>query len=260
MFNLRFAKDYLRHWLKAKTRHGVHSPFVYRLVDKIIYDFSAKTVYDEIEFARKQLLNDGRMITVADPGAGAHVNNRRKKISDIANNALKPPRLAQLLYRLTNDLQPDAIVELGTFLGVTTLYLQKAAPKAEIYTLEACPQMAEIAEDIFIRTNTRDLKLITGNFATTFPNIIGKLGKLDLVYINENQQKEATLKYFEWCLPRVHERTLLIFDDIYRNEGTKEAWTEIKAHPKVTVTIDLFWIGLVYFKKGQARENFLIRF
>jgi len=260
MYSLRFAKDYLWHRLNAKTRHGLHSPFVYRLADKIIYDFNAKTVYDEIESMRKQLLNDSRMITVTDTCAGSHVNiYRKKKISNIAKHALKPPRLAQLLYRLTNDLQPDSIVELGTCLGVTTLYLQKAAPEAKVYTLEACPQMAEIAREIFTQAHADGVELITGNFDDTFPDIISKLDKLDLVYIQNSHQKEAILSYFEWCLPKVHEDTLLIFDDIYRSDGMKEAWTEIKAHPKVTVTIDLFWSGLVYFKKGQAKEDFLVK-
>src|SRR5476651_1851461 len=127
MFNVRFAKDYLWHRLKAKTRHDLHSPFVYRLADKTIYDFDAKTVYDEVESIRRGLLNDNRIITVTDLGAGSHLNSSRtKKISDIARNALKPRKLAQLLYRLTSDLQPRTIIELGTCLGITTLYLQKA--------------------------------------------------------------------------------------------------------------------------------------
>ena len=79
MFNLRFAKDYLLYRLKAKTRHGTHSPFVYRLVDKVIYDFSAKKVYPEVEKIREGLLTDDRMITITDLGAGSHVNNDRQK-------------------------------------------------------------------------------------------------------------------------------------------------------------------------------------
>ncbi len=89
MFNLRFATDYVLHRLKAKNRHGVHSPFVYRLIDNVIYDFRAKKVYAEVENIRNGLINDTRIITVTDLGAGSHVNNnRQKKISDIARNAL----------------------------------------------------------------------------------------------------------------------------------------------------------------------------
>lgn len=260
MFNLRFAKDYLLYRLRAKNRHGLHSPFIYRLVDKIIYDFHAKKLYTEVENIRAGLLNDNRIINVTDLGAGSHVNNdRKKRVGDIAKNALKPPRLAQLLYRLVEDLKPDNIIELGTCLGTTTIYLQKAAPNAKVYTLEGCPETAGIAKESFKKAGLNDVELITGNFDNTLPGVINKLDKLDFVFVDGNHQKKATLKYFEWCLPKVHENTLLIFDDIYWSEGMKEAWAQIKAHPQVTATVDLFWIGLVFFKPGQAKEDFMIR-
>jgi len=260
MFNLRFAKDFFLHRLNAKTRHGLHSPFVYRLVDTVIYDKTDKKVYIEVEAIRKNLLADDQTITVLDLGAGSHVNNnRQKKISDIAAHALKPPKLAQLLYRITADLQPKNIIELGTCLGVTTIYLQKAAPEAKVCTLEGSPETAAIAKEEFNKAGLNNIGLITGNFDDTLPGIINSLDKLDLMFVDGNHQKDATLKYFEWCLPKVHENTLLIFDDIYWSEGMKEAWEQIKAHPQVTVTVDLFWIGLVYFRTGQVKEDFLVR-
>ncbi|MGZ3832089.1 MAG: O-methyltransferase [Mucilaginibacter sp.] len=260
MLNFRFAKDYLLHRLRGKNRHGLHSPFVYRLVDEVIYDFEYKDIYKEVESVRTQLLSDNQVITVTDLGAGSLVNNnRKKKISDIARNALKPPKLAQLIYRLVNDQKPENIIELGTCLGTTSLYLRNAASDAELYTLEGCPETAGIAAEVFKKAGVGNIKQVTGNFDDTLPGVIKGLDQLDFVFVDGNHQKQATLKYFEWCLPKVHENTLLIFDDIYWSEGMKEAWEIIKAHPKVTVTIDLFWIGLVYFKKGQVKEDFLIR-
>jgi len=260
MFNIRFAKDFIWHRLRAKTRHGVHSPFVYRLVDKVFYDATPKNVYTEVENIRKTLLADDCEITIIDLGAGSHVNNnRQKKISDIAAHALKPPKLAQLLYRIAADLQPKNIIELGTCLGVTTIYLQKAAPNAKVYTLEGSPQTAEVAKEEFSKAGLNDIELVTGNFDDTLPGIIDKLDKVDFVFVDGNHQKEATLRYFEWCLPKVYEDTLLIFDDIYWSEGMKEAWAQIKTHPQVMVTVDLFWIGLVFFKKGRMKEDFLIK-
>ncbi len=261
MLNFRFAKDYLLHRLRGKSRHGLHSPFVYRLVDEVIYDFHVKKVYDQIENIRAKLLSDNQMITVTDLGAGSLVNNnRQKKVSDIAHNALKPPKLAQLLYRLVDDLKPRNMIELGTCLGITSLYLKNAAPDARLFTLEGCPQTAGIATSVFKKANINDIKQITGNFDDTLPDVINGLGQLDFVFVDGNHQKDATLNYFEWCLPKVHENTLLIFDDIYWSEGMKEAWNMIKSHPQVTVTVDLFWIGLVYFKSGQVKEDFLVRF
>jgi predicted O-methyltransferase YrrM len=260
MFNLRFAKDYLFHRLKAKNRHGVHSPFVYRLIDNVIYDFDFKKVYTDVENLRGKLFNDTRIITITDLGAGSHVNNnRQKKTSDIARNALKPPKLAQLLYRLVADLKPRNIIELGTCLGITTLYLQKAAPKAKVYTLEGCPETAKIAKETFKKGEITAVETVVGNFDDTLPGVIKDLDQLDFVFVDGNHQKDATLKYFEWCLPKVHENTMLVFDDIYWSAGMKEAWEQIKAHPQVTVAIDLFWIGLVFFKPGQVKEDFLIK-
>jgi predicted O-methyltransferase YrrM len=260
MFNLRFAKDYLLYRLKAKTRHGLHSPFVYRLVDTVIYDYRAKKVYAEIENIREGLLNDNRVITVNDPGAQSHViNDRRRKISAIAKNVLETPKVAQLLYRLAEYIQPANIIELGTCLGITTLYLQKAAPDTKVYTLESSPETAKIARKSFAKEGLNSIELITGNFDNTLPGVIDELDKMDFVFVDGNHRKDATLKYFEWCLPKVHDNTLLIFDDIYRSEGMKEAWAQIKAHPQVTVTVDLFWIGLVFFRKGKVKEDFLIR-
>ena len=260
MLNLRFATDYVLHRLKAKNRHGVHSPFVYRLIDNVIYDFRTKKVYTEVEDIRNGLINDTRIITVTDLGAGSHVNNnRQKKIGDIARNALKPPKLAQLLHRLVADLRPRNIIELGTCLGTTTLYLQNAAPGAKVYTLEGCPETAGIAKETFKKGAVNNIEPTVGNFDDTLPGIIDSLPQVDFVFVDGNHQKDATLKYFEWCLPKVHENTMLIFDDIYWSQGMKEAWAQIKAHPQVTVTIDLFWIGLVFFKPGQAKEDFLVR-
>ncbi|WP_426669072.1 O-methyltransferase [Mucilaginibacter sp. McL0603] len=260
MLNFRFAKDYLLHRIRGKSRHGLHSPFVYRLVDEVIYDYKYKDIYNEIESIRTGLLSDNQVITVTDLGAGSHVNNnKQKKISDIARNALKPPKLAQLLYRLVQDLQSRNIIELGTCLGTTSLYLQNAAPNAQLFTLEGCPETAGVAKDVFDKADINSIKQVIGNFDDTLPGVIDGLDQLDFVFVDGNHQKDATLKYFEWCLPKVHENTLLIFDDIYWSEGMKEAWEIIKANPQVTVTVDLFWIGLVYFKRGQVKEDFLIK-
>ena len=192
MFNLRVAKDYLLYRLKAKTRHGTHSPFVYRLVDKVIYDFSEKKVYNELI-----------------------------KLNATAVSNPRSTKLNQLIYRLATDCQSITIIALGEPLGITSQYLLKALPEA---------------------------KICSENFTD----------KPDIVFINTNNGEKA-LSYFEQYIPKVDTGTLLIIDGIYASKGIKEAWAQIKAHPKVTVTIDLFWVGLVYFKKDQAKEDFVIK-
>ncbi len=261
VMNMSFFIDYLKHYITAKTRHGTHSPFVYKLIDQVIYDFNFKSDYNCIEVIRKKLYGDGRTIQITDLGAGSQINkNRTKKVRDIAKNTLKSPRLAQLLYRLVKNQQPSNILELGTCLGLTTGYFALACPDAKVITIEGCPQTAQIAAENFKALELRAIDLHVGNFDELLPPLLATQEKVDFVYIDGNHRKDATLNYFHWCLPKVNENSLLVFDDIYWSKGMKEAWEEIKVHPQVMVTIDLFWIGLVFFKKNQAKEHFKIKF
>jgi len=255
-----FIKDYLLHRLTAKTRHGTHSPFVYKLADEVIYNKRQFAQYNIIEAQRKKLLQNDTMIQVTDLGAGSHLNkDRTKKVKEIAKNALKSPALAQLIHRLAKFSNPKSIIELGTCLGITSAYLSTAAPEASVITIEGCQQTAAVAKQNFEDLKLNNIRLEVGNFDHILPGILAEQQQLDFVYIDGNHRKDATLNYFNWCLPKVHENTMLIFDDIYWSAGMKEAWSAIKAHPQVTVTIDLFWIGLVFFKKGQAREDFKLK-
>lgn len=256
----RFLVDYLFHLGTSKTRHGVHSPFVYQLVEDVIYDYSPKEYELPIEDLRKSLTKDNRVIELLDLGAGSLVNKgREKRVGDIAKNALKPPRVAKLLARLAAYSQAQTIIELGTCLGVTSSYLAKATG-AKLITVEGCPQTAGIARENFKKLALESIDLRVGNFDDLLPQILEEQDKIDFLFVDGNHRKEATLNYFNACLPKVHEGTLLIFDDIYWSKGMKEAWAQIKSHPKVSVTVDLFYVGLVFFKRDQHKEDFKIRF
>ncbi|MGI4749541.1 MAG: O-methyltransferase [Janthinobacterium lividum] len=261
MFNWRFASDYIRHYFTAKNRHGIHSPFVYELIDNVIYDFGAKTEYLPIEQIRQQLLQSKTKVTVVDLGAGSHINkNHIKEVRQIAKSALKPARLAQLIFRLVEHLKPKNLIELGTCLGVTSLYLHFANPSAQLITIEGCQEIADVATKNFQISEAKNINLQVGNFDTVLPGLLEKVSQIDFVFIDGNHTEEATLRYFNWILPKAYDKTVIIFDDIYWSEGMKSAWRTIKSHPEVSVTVDLFWIGLVFFKKDQVKEDFKVRF
>ena len=261
MFNKTLIFNYVTHQFNAKTRHGVHSPFVYNLVDKVIYDFKDKPEYLEIENLRKNLLNDDRTITITDLGAGSLVNNnKQKKVKDLAKNALKSKKLAQLLYRLAKEFNPKTAVELGSCLGVTSAYFGKAIPDGKVVTMEGCPQTAALAKENMSLLAINNTEVVVGNFDINFPEFVQSQEKIDFVFIDGNHRKQATLDYFKLCLPKIHKNSVLIFDDIYWSKGMKQAWKEIKNHSKVTLTIDLFWIGLVFFRTDRVKEHFKIKF
>lgn len=261
MFNVQLAKAFIKHRIVANTRHGIHSPFVYKLIDEVIYDFNPQNEYTAIEQLREKLLKDETAITITDLGAGSHVNNnKQKKVREIAKNALKPASLAKLIYRLVKEFKPRNIVELGTCLGITTSYMATAAPKATLTTIEGCPETAAVARKNISSLGLNNVEVQIGNFDTLFPEVLNTLETLDFLFIDGNHRKQATIDYFQQALSKINEDSVIIFDDIYWSKGMEEAWEEIKQHEAVTVSVDLFWIGLVFLRKGQAKEHFKVRF
>lgn len=273
MSNLSHALDYFRYRAKAKTKYDIHSPFVFDLVTKVIHDKRPRPAYAEIEKLRGELLKDETIIHIKDLGAGSQKNNSsQRKVKEICRNAAKNKKYAQLLYRLAEHFQPSLIIELGTSLGISTLYLAKAVPFATVITLEGCPETAAIAKKNFDKSGHGNIELVVDNFDQSLPQIltnhkqqttnpvVSPAEPNKLFFLDGNHRKEPTLRYFEQCLSVSNNESIFIFDDIHWSGEMEKAWHTIKKHPSVTVTIDLFQLGIVFLRKEQAKEDFVIRF
>lgn len=255
--------SYIRHLFRAGNEHSVHSPFVFQLYRDVIRGNSGDPAdFRELKNLRKELRSSDTEIEVLDLGAGSRINkSRKRRISQIAGNAEKPEKFGKLFYRLCRHFKPAHVVELGTSLGLTTLYFSKALPEGHIYTFEGCPATSGIAAGNFRKTGAGNIDIVTGNIDETLKATLeADRTPLDMVYFDANHRYEPTVRYFRECLPFAHPGSVFIFDDIYWSEEMTAAWEEIKASPEVTVTIDLFWIGLVFFRREQAKEDFILRF
>ncbi|MFV7236304.1 O-methyltransferase [Flavobacterium sp. ZB4R12] len=266
-------KSYLQFLWHSKNEHAVHSPFVFTLLTKCFYDKKSKPEYAVLKNYRNSLLENNNTIEVTDFGAGSKVfKSNKRAISKIAKTAGISPKRAQLLFRITNYLQPDpsdseqakqSILEIGTSLGLATSALSLGNLKAKIITLEGCPETAKIAQLQFQKFNCNNVESIITAFNSYLENGNSSLNTVtehfSLIYFDGNHSKKATLEYFELLLPTTINETVWIFDDIHWSPEMEEAWEIIKKHPKVTVTIDTFQWGLVFFRREQEKEHFVIR-
>ncbi len=251
---------YTKYLLNSKTLHGTHSPFVYSFLEDVVYQKLKYGEFENIEKRRLDLINDTRSIIIKDFGAGSEKNDgKSKRISKIALSSLKPAKYAELYFRIIKWQQPANIIEIGTSLGITTSYLASATTN-EVISMEGCPNTLIIAKETFKTLGKNNIKTIEGNFDLEFPKLIESLTTVDWVYFDGNHRKKATLDYFELALKKCNEQSIFIFDDIYWSEEMMEAWEIIKAHPKVVITLDMYFIGIVFFKPGQAKENFTIKY
>lgn len=250
--------DYIKFLVNSTNHHGVHSPFVYDFVTRCLYDKSIYPAYGKFEEFRKRLLADQEIIEVTDFGAGSRVfSSSRRKVSDIAKHAGITAKRQQLLYRVVQYFQPKHLLELGTSLGLGTAALSMGNTKAQIISVEGCPQTARKASAAFQHFQLQHIDLKAMRFEDYFK--MPPPAPWDLVYIDGHHNKDRTLYYFDQLLKHIHNDTLLIFDDIHWSKEMNEAWIEIAQHPKVTVSIDTFFWGLVFFRIEQPKQHFVIR-
>lgn len=247
--------------MTSSDAHGLHSPFLFKFYTTILKGTDPIPDCGRWEEIRSSLKQNHRGLKIVDMGAGSQFQKTDvRKVSDIARNALKPPKLAQFLYRLAYQEQPSVVLELGTSLGISSLYLASATPDGIVYTIEGSETVAEVAREVHLQSGLRNIRLITGNFDDRLPDLIGNLiSDRFMLYIDGNHQKEATLRYFNWALEKAGENTVIIFDDIHWSEGMEDAWEIIKEHPRVTMSIDIFFMGIIYFKKVYNKQHFMLR-
>ena len=249
-------------WQAVNSKgHGVHSPFVFDFIKFVKNDRQQYASYSAIEPIRKRLLQSKAEIEVEDFGAGSTVLKTKKRVvSKMAASSLKPRRFAQLLHRIVQCYQPKTIVELGTSFAVTTAYLATANQNSTVFTLEGSPAIAAIARKNFEQLSLSNIRLIEGSFEKTLDPLLASLDSVDLAFIDGNHKKMPTLEYFEKFLAKSHNDTILIFDDIHWSKEMEEAWEQIKQHPSVTLSLDLFFIGIIFFKtEFKVKQQFKLR-
>lgn len=258
-------KSYIKFLFHSKNEHGVHSPFVFDLVTKCFYDNTKYPEYETLKSYRKSLLENKNTIEVTDFGAGSRVfKSNTREIAKIAQTAGITLKNAELLFRIVRYFQPKNVLEIGTSLGLATSALSLGNDKAKIITLEGCPNTQKQAQvqlqsrSFGTNSNFQNIEFINTEFSSYFKTLHPSPITHHLIYFDGNHSKKATLDYFEALLPTVSNDSVWIFDDIHWSADMEEAWEIIKNHPKVSVTIDTFQWGIVFFRIEQEKEYFII--
>jgi predicted O-methyltransferase YrrM len=262
--SLTILKKYCKYLIKAANGngHGVHSPFVFTFIKEVLNKKAQSDFLVPIEKQRDKLSKATELIQVWDRGAGSRQTlSSERSISSIAKSALKPKKYSQLLFKIIAYYQPTHILEMGTSLGITTCYLAAANTKAKVVTMEGAPNVAAIAKKNFKEIGCNNIEMMEGDFNETLPQYLTTIDEVGVAYVDGNHRYQPTIQYFNLLLEKSNEHSILIFDDIHWSVEMEQAWDEIKNHPSVTLTIDLFFIGLVFIRKAQKeKEHFIIRY
>lgn len=262
--SFQLALKYIKyHFTAANGKgHGTHSPFVFEFIKFVLNDTKKYSIYSTIEKQRALLLADEKGIDVEDFGAGSTVIKTKKRvIKDIAASSLKPKKYSQLLFRIVQYYNKKNVLELGTSLGITTAYLASAENRPFVSTMEGSNRIAEVAQHNFDVLNLKNVVIINGDFEKTLPIFLASTKTIDLAFLDGNHRKVPTLAYFEQILSNLNSESIVVFDDIHWSKEMEESWAIIKQHEAVTLSIDLFFIGIVFFKKDfKVKQHFTIKF
>lgn len=237
---------FLRFYWNAVTKYQLHSPFVFGLVQAVLGDRRDYYAFRDVEILRQRMLASEVALEVQDYGAGASGKPQRRTLRHITRRAGSSARQGRMLFRLAQYLSPETILELGSSVGISTMYLASAKRNTPFLSLEGCPQTAQVARQNLSVMNLRKVEILTGEFEQTLLPALQRLGNVDLAYLDGNHRLEPTLHYFETCLSFARDQTVFILDDIHWSPEMETAWQRIRQHNRVTLSIDFFDFALVF--------------
>lgn len=249
---------YIKFLFNSTNQHGVHSPFVYDFVTKCLYDKEKYQAYIDLKNYRNTLKNSKVELEVSDFGEGSKVLNlNKRKVSQMVATSSCSKKEARLLFRIARYFKLNTVLELGTSLGMGTYAFASANKNIKITTIEGCKNTSNFTKSQFQNLGVNNINYCISAFASEIEKLNDN--HFDCIYFDGHHNKEATIQYFESLLPKAHNDSIFIFDDIYWSKEMTKAWEYIKSHRAVTVTVDCFHLGFVFFRKEQAKEHFKIR-
>lgn len=245
---------YLKFLFQGTNKYNIHSPMVHELIENILDNSIKYYSFIEIEQVRSLLLKQNDSIELKDLGAGSKsIKSSTIMINILTKKVQSRPEKAQILFRIVSFFQKKNILEIGTSLGLTTAYLSNANKNGKVTTIEGDPKVSRLAQKNFNTLKLKNIELINQPFDQIIPQLLKN--KFDLIFFDGNHSKEATLRYFYWLAEQADEDSIFIFDDIYWSIDMKQAWEEIYNFDKVMLSLDIFSLGIVFFKKNREKEH-----
>jgi len=237
--------------------HSIHSPFFFDFYINVVKASKTEKGDEKIEKIRASLLSNQSLIEINDMGAGSAVSKNKRTIAEVAHNSLSPESLSNLYQHIARYNDAKYIVELGTSMGLNTLYLANKK-NAKVFTFEGSNTLANIALTHFELLETKNIKLIEGNIDHTLPEFLQGTEKINFVLMDANHRYEPTIRYFNNIARRLNEKSIVVVDDIHWSYEMERAWLELFRHKLVYGSIDLYRCGVLFFDPALNKQHFIL--
>lgn len=227
---------YLHFISKATNQHGVHSPFVYDLAINCIYNHQRYEGYKSIKSYQQKI-------------APLFHETSRKTPQFSAKKS-------KLLHRLACHFSPKIIIDHSYSTGQVAAALSSYKSVKTLYSSISSEKHTEDLKSLLRSTQQANIAFSPSAmdhfFSTTDTSF-------DLAFLSSTDQAENSYKQYLKLLPSATEESILIIDNIYQSQATEKAWNAIKQHEQTRVTVDLFYVGVVFFRTAQVKQHFRLR-
>ena len=252
---------YFRYLIRSRHRkgHGIHSPAVYEFVSKVIFGKTSDEEISDILEIVQGLSHSKESVKFTEFGAGSvKMNADTRKISEIVRVAGISKKFGKLLYRLSQYYKPNTTIELGTSLGISTLYLAKALKgEGKLVSVEGNAELTLIAKERLAKLGAKNINLLTNTFEEVLPDLVSMIEQPALIFIDGNHEYDATLNYLKQFLPKIR-KGMIIIGDIYWSIGMEMAWKQIQEMS--TVTVDLYYMGIIIVDEMLTPGHYIVRY
>lgn len=244
-YSIAFIKNYIQHRILLFDFRR-NNTFLFHFKRYVLKDRSSYPEFSIIENRFNEYCRDKRMIDPNDLGAGSKVLTKKRTVSEFVKTAAISRRFGQILFRMARYYRPDCIIELGTGLGISTMYLSLGNPDAKVFTIEGNLSLAIIARENFIKTGQGHISVITGKFEDHINRLIPEITGNTLIFIDGDHTYESTLRYFNLFGRKPGSSNIIIFDDINWSKGMIQAWKDITVAEGSFFFLNLFRMGIVF--------------
>lgn len=256
---LTLIREYIKYCLKAKRRHGIHSPFVYDFGDKCLNLPIPEYEYGMFKSLKASLLKDKTLITVTDLGAGSKKLKQQRTVQQIAKVSGSTDKYGKLLYRLVAHYQPQHVLELGTSLGLGTFMLAAGGENVGVTTIEGCQKTYDFARRGFPSAQHHKVKFVNSSFID-YLKTKEESPIFDLVFIDGDHQSKSLAEQLKLLERHMHDETIIVLDDIRWSKDMRQGWNKLVESDEYHLTIDLFKVGILIKRSHQQKEHFVMRY
>lgn len=250
------AKAYLSYFLNKEDLYSLQSSWIYSHYKGLLsYISSHQVETQEFENTRVQFLTSNEIIEVQDFGAGSKKAGKSyRRICDVAKYSTSKSKYCLAYEYLCSSTPAEYVLELGTCLGISTQYLNRAT-QGNIFTIEGSQELLRLAKSI---PNLKGTNFIEGKIQDKLPELLEQLPAIDFALIDAHHTYQGTIFAWNQLQLKIHPKTILVIGDIHWSREMEYAWNEIKNNPLVTLSIDFFECGVLYFDYPGSKTNLIL--